>query len=641
MNEATNPGTRADTLLLVAFCGFLFFYGLGAFGLLGADEPRYAQVAREMLERSDWVTPTLQGKPWLEKPVLYYWEAMVSFRAFGITDRAARLPAAFDAALLVAAVYFFLARFRPGSEFDGALITASSAGVIGFAHAAGTDMPLAAALSMALLAWYAWNESGRHSFLAAFYIFLALGTLAKGPVAPALSAVIIFLFVAVKRDWQAILRSLWVPGIILYMAVGMPWYVGVQLRNPEFFRVFILEHNFARFSTDTYHHHQPFWFYLPVFLLTMMPWTVALIMSVLESVRGMWCGAPAPKGAADLAELAASLKRCPDTKRGVDGMDTKRGVAEIDGIDTKLGVAEIGAMDTKRGLAEVGAIEVGATEVGATGAEGGMGVGASDPKRGMGGVGPSDTTRQKIERGAFFNSGDSWPLFLLIWMLVPILFFSASQSKLPGYILPAVPAGALLVAEYLAGCRAREKKIALLFAAAHGVLCGLLIFCAISAASLASAHHLRWGRESWKAAALAAFFAPAIAAALVSRSGLRLFSRCTAFAVVVSVGAVIRLAAPAIDATQSARPIAESLQAFSHEPVPLGLYHVGRVQEYGLEFYLNRPAEKYEDGSVPTAPHVLVAAQGTQLEVAQLVPGRRVSYLTSVPAQKVDLYWVK
>jgi len=79
-------------LLLVAFCGFLFFYGLGAFGLVGADEPRYAQVAREMLERSDWVTPTLQGKAWLEKPVLYYWEAMLSFRVFGVTDQAAVCP---------------------------------------------------------------------------------------------------------------------------------------------------------------------------------------------------------------------------------------------------------------------------------------------------------------------------------------------------------------------------------------------------------------------------------------------------------------------------------------------------------------------------------------------------------------------
>src|SRR5271169_3558957 len=118
MNPRTNPRNRTDVLLLAAFCGFLFFHGLGAFGLLGADEPRYAQVAREMLERSDWVTPTLQGKPWLEKPVLYYWQTMISFRAVGVTDRAARLPAAFDAAMLIAAVYWFLRRFRPGCELE-------------------------------------------------------------------------------------------------------------------------------------------------------------------------------------------------------------------------------------------------------------------------------------------------------------------------------------------------------------------------------------------------------------------------------------------------------------------------------------------------------------------------------------------
>src|SRR6266851_2017352 len=101
-NLRTNLRTRTDVLLLVASCGFLFFYGLGAFGLLGADEPRYAQVAREMLDHSDCVTPTLQGKAWLEKPVLYYWQAMLSFRVAGVSDQAARLPAALDAVLLIA-----------------------------------------------------------------------------------------------------------------------------------------------------------------------------------------------------------------------------------------------------------------------------------------------------------------------------------------------------------------------------------------------------------------------------------------------------------------------------------------------------------------------------------------------------------
>jgi len=78
-----------DSLVISVFCAFFFFYGLGAFGLIGADEPRYAQVAREMLERRDWITPTLGGKPWLEKPPLYYWQAMLAYTILGVSDWAA------------------------------------------------------------------------------------------------------------------------------------------------------------------------------------------------------------------------------------------------------------------------------------------------------------------------------------------------------------------------------------------------------------------------------------------------------------------------------------------------------------------------------------------------------------------------
>jgi 4-amino-4-deoxy-L-arabinose transferase-like glycosyltransferase len=544
MNEPpANTRTRADVWLLLAFCGFLFFYGLGAFGLLGADEPRYAQVAREMLERSDWVTPTLQGKPWLEKPVLYYWEAMLSFRSAGVSDWAARVPSAVDAAMLIVAVYFFLRRFRPGSELDGALIAASCAGVVGFARAAATDMPLAACFSIALLGWYAWRESGSRIYLAAFYVFLALATLAKGPVAPALSGVIILLFIALKRDWRAILGTLWIPGILLYFLVMLPWYVAVQLRNPEFFRVFILEHNLARFSHDAYHHRQPFWFYLPVFLLAMMPWAVVFLAAVVERVRLIW----------------------------------------------------------------------------------------SEGKE------------------AYSGAEDSWSLFLLIWAFVPVLFFSASQSKLPGYILPAVPAGALLVADYLSNRRAGPRdenranehgSFSLLFAAAHGILCGLLLFGALSAPSIALNHRLLWGTGTYVAAAVGLVFALGMAAALLSRLGLRLLRPATMLAVVVSVGIVIRFAGPAIDDAQSARPIAESILSFSHEPVPIALYHLNRLKEYGLEFYLNRAAESYENGPIPQEAHVVVAPQNAQAQVAATVPGRRVSYLTTIAAQKVDLYWV-
>ena len=106
-----------------------------------------------MLERHDWITPVLGGQPWLEKPPLYYWQAMLAYSIFGVSDWAARLPSALDATLLVLAVYFFLRRFRPGFELDGALIAASSAGIVVYARVASMDMALAAAFTLGMLGW--------------------------------------------------------------------------------------------------------------------------------------------------------------------------------------------------------------------------------------------------------------------------------------------------------------------------------------------------------------------------------------------------------------------------------------------------------------------------------------------------------
>ena len=110
--------TLAMELLTVAgFCAFLFFFGLGAFGLTGADEPRYAQIAREMLARHDWVTPVLYGRPWLEKPILFYWRAAISYKVFGVSDAAARLPSASLAFGLVILTYFWMKKFKPGAHY--------------------------------------------------------------------------------------------------------------------------------------------------------------------------------------------------------------------------------------------------------------------------------------------------------------------------------------------------------------------------------------------------------------------------------------------------------------------------------------------------------------------------------------------
>src|SRR5215475_8953371 len=98
-------------VLVLGVCYFFFFFSLGAFGLVGADEPRYAQIAREMFARHDYIVPTLNGQPWLEKPVFLYWKMIGAYKLLGVSDWAARLPGAFHAALLVVGVFFFMRRF--------------------------------------------------------------------------------------------------------------------------------------------------------------------------------------------------------------------------------------------------------------------------------------------------------------------------------------------------------------------------------------------------------------------------------------------------------------------------------------------------------------------------------------------------
>jgi len=537
--------TRTDLWLLVAFCGFLFFYGLGSFGLLGADEPRYAQVAREMLDRGDWITPTLQGKPWLEKPPLYYWQAMIAYRggrAFlpagllgdGITDQTARLPSAIDAALLIVAVYIFLRRFRPESKVDGALIVAGAAGIIGYARAASPDMPLTAAFAIALLAWWTWYQDKSRLALSAFYVFLALATLAKGPVAPFLAGVVLLIFALTSRDWRIIRGTLWIPGIVLYLTVALPWYVAVQLRNPKFFRVFILRHNLGRFAANLYHHEQPFWYYVPVVLLALVPWALWLIVAIVEKVRIFW---------------------------------------------------------TER-------------------------------------------------REAFATYEDSFGLYLLIWLLVPVLFFSTSQSKLPGYILPGVPAGALLVSEYLAIRRSQESRISTLLAGIHAIICGGLVLAALLSPTVILNRHLATGTATYVATAIGAVVMLGMWATLRSRVGLRLLRDTTLAAVVLGVAAVLRLAAPTIDAGLSARPIAIAVLSFSHEPVPIAVYGTDREQEYGLEFYLNRTVERYGFGQVPTEAHVLVASRDQLERFMTRLADRKVTYLSRIAAQDLDIYYV-
>jgi 4-amino-4-deoxy-L-arabinose transferase-like glycosyltransferase len=528
--------TRTDILLLAGFSAFLFFYGLGQFGLIGADEPRYAQVAREMLDRHDWITPTLNGKPWLEKPPLYYWQATLAYSALGVSDVSARVPSAVDATLLVVAFYLFFRRFRRGVEVDAALMTASSAAIVGYARAASTDMPLAATFGMGMLAWWAWREGGRRAYLALFYIFMALGTLAKGPVAPFLAAVVICLYAWTAREFRLVLKTAWIPGILLFFIVSLHWYIAVQIQNPQFFHEFFLEHNLARFATNLYHHPEPFWYYLPVSLVALLPWTVFVILAFIQPVRAWWSERNAATEESDL-ELQLNLFAC-------------------------------------------------------------------------------------------------------CWLVVPVVFFSFSRSKLPGYVLPAVPAGAVLLADYLRQRLEEKERVPKWAAILHGAVAAAPVVPALLIAYIVGGHQLPWGRPMHLAVTVAVVLWLAIAGTLLSRLGWRMLRFVTLIPVVLVVAFVLRFGAKSIDQTLSARPLAVELADVETHQLPVAVCGASRELEYGLAFYRNQTIARYEQGDVPAGEHLVVAPPAWKRNVTEQTAGRRVTFLGYYRPQNVDYYWI-
>jgi 4-amino-4-deoxy-L-arabinose transferase-like glycosyltransferase len=311
-------GKISWAVLIVLTLYVCYFSHLGAFGLIGPDEPRYAWIARDMAESGDWVTPRLYGKPWFEKPVLYYWAAAVSFKLFGVSEASARLPSAVSALLATLALAWLTRRLDGWQSARWVLLLLpSTLGMIGFSHAASTDMPFSAMLSIAMVCVAValelvpgkfleetpqnelpaeetrasrldFRQTKRTTYLslAFFGFFLGVALLAKGPGALILGGGATLLWVALSKRWRNTLRLFHPIAIGTFLLTSFPWYVLCARRNPEFFRIFIIEHNFKRYLTSEFQHIQPFWYYLPITILALLPWVFWLAGFIGEGTRG-------------------------------------------------------------------------------------------------------------------------------------------------------------------------------------------------------------------------------------------------------------------------------------------------------------------------------------------------------------------
>jgi len=309
-SQPLSPAARILWIVLILSTLYLcYFHNLGALGLVGPDEPRYAWIARDMQETGDWITPRLYGMPWFEKPPLYYWGAALGFKFFGVSETTARLPSAISALLATLALAWLSLRLY-GAEAARwlLLLLPTTVGMIGFSHAAATDMPFAAMLTIAMvfaaqllsLAPSSTQQSegaaaSKGSFRSStsltsflFGFFLGLATLAKGPAAIILSGGAVLLWAVFTKRWRDAFRCFHPVAIATFCLTALPWYILCARRNPDFFRVFIIEHNFNRFLTPQFQHIQPFWFYVPILLIAFLPWTPLMVVSTSFGALKLW-----------------------------------------------------------------------------------------------------------------------------------------------------------------------------------------------------------------------------------------------------------------------------------------------------------------------------------------------------------------
>jgi 4-amino-4-deoxy-L-arabinose transferase-like glycosyltransferase len=345
-------------LTLLSLCWLAFFNGLGSLGLMDKTEALFVEVAHQMVLRQDWVTPWWNGQIFFDYPVWGYWMVAQSFRWFGPTEWAARLPVALAATATVMAacglVYLWgSAQEAPRSRLIRACVAAgvlaTTPGWIGWGRAATTDMFLASAISLALFGFLIshrlaghrrWEPLGR----IALALFSGIAVLAKGPVGVLLPALVIGVFLTWRGHWQRWARPVPLLAMaLLFLGVVLPWYsAATEANGGAFLNGFLGFSNLQRFTSVLYDHPGPPWFYLPWLLLLLLPWTFFLPAALIG--RGRWW----------------SLRRSD---------------------------------------------------------------GAGHP-------------------------GDELQLFLVLWLGLVVAFFSAAATKLPGYILPALPAASLLVGLY-------------------------------------------------------------------------------------------------------------------------------------------------------------------------------------------------
>src|SRR5450830_1856357 len=283
--------SKAFVWTLLIFFLLIWFYMLGARTLVPSDEGRYAEMAREMVATQDWITTRLNGIKYFEKPPLQTWMNAITFEMFGLGEWQARLWTGLCGLFGIGLVAYTGRRvFNERVGFYAPLVLGSSLFWAGMAHVNTLDMGLAGMMTISICALLLAqrNDAKRdeqRNWMLLCWVGMALAVLSKGLIGIVLPGAVLVLYTLFSRDWAIWKRLHMIKGLILFFVITTPWFVLVSMKNPEFPQFFFIHEHFQRFPTKIHSRTGPWYYFLPILLLGIIPWLGVFLQSLLTGAR--------------------------------------------------------------------------------------------------------------------------------------------------------------------------------------------------------------------------------------------------------------------------------------------------------------------------------------------------------------------
>ncbi|MBU0620880.1 MAG: glycosyltransferase family 39 protein [Gammaproteobacteria bacterium] len=284
----TNDISRRGLWLMLLVVAVVWFGNLEYRKLIRPDEGRYAEIPREMVLSGDWTTPRLNDLKYFEKPPLQYWATAVAYEVFGEHQWTSRLWAALTGLMGVLFVWYAGTRlFGREAGIYAALLLGSSMLYTLMSHINTLDMGVTFFITLGIIslciAQKEVKEAARRNWMWLAWAALALSVLSKGLMGIILPGAALFLYSVFNRDIVIWKRMHWFSGLALFLLISVPWFVLVIKANPEFFERFFIYEHFQRFTSKVHGRYQPWYYFVPVLLTGILPWTFLMFDTLLRT----------------------------------------------------------------------------------------------------------------------------------------------------------------------------------------------------------------------------------------------------------------------------------------------------------------------------------------------------------------------